>query len=184
MATFRRDPFGGVVAPVADAFTVPVPTHLSGFSSPFAPKTRARRNAVGTKPPLFSGKGGLAAAILAGRWRHKAGMGGVSPRTSRKERRRARALGVDLDRQGSLSADEREQGALPPMPMDDLVTPAPTARLGLGDDAPPTSRAARHSAPPTAAAAATSRDIEGRRARDARGRRRRSRRRFERSSAC
>ena len=92
----------------------------------------------------------------------------MSPRTSRKERRRARALGVDLDRQGSLSADEREQGALPPMPMDDLVTPAPTARLGLGVDAPPTSRAARHSAPPTAAAAATSRDVEGRRARDAR----------------
>ena len=168
-AEARRDPFEGVVAPVADAFTVPVPTHLSGFSSPFAPKTRARSNAVGTKPPLFSGKGGLAAAILAGRWRHKAGMGGVSPRTSRKERRRARALGVDLDRQGSLSADEREQGALPPMPMDDLVTPAPTARLGLGDDAPPTSRAARHSAPPTAAAAvSTSRDVEGRRARDAR----------------
>jgi hypothetical protein len=52
--------------------------------------------------------------------------------------------------------------------MDDLVTPAPTARLGLGDDAPPTSRAARHSAPPTAAAVSTSRDVEGRRARDAR----------------
>ena len=95
------DPFAGVVEPTPDPTTVPVPAHILGFESPFAPK-RARV-APGAKSRAsgsgLSGKGGFAAAIFAARWKNKSGLGGVSPATSRKERRRIRATGTS-------SADE------------------------------------------------------------------------------
>ena len=86
------DPFAGVVEPTPGPTAVPVPAHVLGFESPFAPK-RARV-APGAK------------------WRASglSGMGGVSPATSRKERRRMRATGTSSAEEEPATSPATEPG--------------------------------------------------------------------------
>ena len=78
----------------------PCPRTCSGSSRRSRPNARGSRRARNRRASGLSGMGGFAADVFAARWKNIAsGLGGVSPATSRKERRRMRATGTS-------SADE------------------------------------------------------------------------------
>ena len=109
------DPFAGVVEPTPGPTAVPVPAHVLGFESPFARK-RARV-APGAK------------------WRASglSGMGGVSPATSRKERRRMRATGTSSAEEEPATSPATEPGDGARRRVHASVLPEETSTIRRGD---------------------------------------------------
>ena len=90
---------------------VPVPAHVLGFESPFAPKRARVAPGAKWRASGLSGMGGFAADVFAARWKNIAsGMGGVSPATSRKERRRMRATGTSSAEEEPATSPATEPG--------------------------------------------------------------------------